>query len=117
MFSVEQKRSISRAVQTVIKSTNHPELPEGEINFSLHVEGAGSGSWADIMNNGRCPTPDVNPHNEQAGGLRVIALTGEQWEALQLCQCRFVETMDSYRRDIREDFDGLHRALYPEMFE
>lgn len=75
MFSVNQKRSISQAVQSILRATNHPELPEGEINFSLHVDGAESWSWADIVNNGRCPTPDVNPHNERAGGLLVTTST------------------------------------------
>ena len=52
MFSVEQKRKIADEVQKVLRATNHPELPAGEIQFSLHVEGAESWSWADIRNNG-----------------------------------------------------------------
>lgn len=53
MFSVKQKREISEAVQRILKDTSHPELPEGEIRFQLHVEGAGKWSWADIKNNGQ----------------------------------------------------------------
>lgn len=65
MFSVRQKREISDAVQKILRATNHPELPEGEIQFILHVEGAESCSWADIRNNGAVLKPGVNPHNEQ----------------------------------------------------
>jgi hypothetical protein len=65
MFSVQQKRDIADAVQAVLRATNHPELPTGEIQFSLHVDGAESWSWADIQNNGAVTTPDVNPHNER----------------------------------------------------
>jgi len=64
MFSVRQKREISDKVQGILRETNHPELPNGEIKFHLHVDGAESGSWADIKNNGDVPNPDVNPYNE-----------------------------------------------------
>jgi hypothetical protein len=64
MFSVQQKREISEAVQRIIRATNHPELPEGEIQFHLHVEGAETWSWADIENNGAVQNPGVNPWNE-----------------------------------------------------
>ncbi len=64
MFSVRQKREIADQVQTILKETNHPELPEGEINFDLHVNGAESWSWADIKNNGAVISPNMNPHNE-----------------------------------------------------
>ena len=64
MFSVAQKRHIAEAVQQILRATNHPELPKGEITFHLHVAGAESWSWADIRNNGAVTTPVVNPHNE-----------------------------------------------------
>ena len=64
MFSVRQKRAISEAVQKVLRETNHPELPKGEINFNLHVDGAENWSWADIQNNGSVDKPSVNLHNE-----------------------------------------------------
>lgn len=65
MFSVRQKREISNAVQNILRATNHPELPEGEIQFSLHVDGKFiDWSWADIRNNGAVNNPDVNPHME-----------------------------------------------------
>ena len=65
MFSVRQKREIADAVQKILRETAHPELPEGEIGFLLHVDGAQSWSWADIRNNGAVLAPGVNPHNER----------------------------------------------------
>lgn len=64
MFSVRQKREIADAVQKILRETNHPELPSGEIQFLLHVNGAESWSWADIKNNGSVTQPSINPHNE-----------------------------------------------------
>ena len=65
MFSMEQKRIISAAVQKILRDTNHPELPSGEIQFSLHVDGAESWCWADIRNNGAVVHPGINPWNEK----------------------------------------------------
>lgn len=65
MFSMKQKREIADSVQKVLRATNHPELPKGEIQFSLHVYGAESWSWADIRNNAAVPNPGVNPWNER----------------------------------------------------
>jgi hypothetical protein len=65
MFSVAQKRAIATAVQLILRETNHPELPDGEIQFLLHVDGAAPWSWADIRNNGAVLNPDVNPWNEE----------------------------------------------------
>ena len=64
MFSVREKRAISDAVQKVLRDTDHPELPDGEIIFRLRVEGAEVWSWAEIRNNGAVMSPSVNPHNE-----------------------------------------------------
>ncbi len=64
MFSVRQKREISDAVQKILRDTGHPDLPEGEIQFSLRVQWAQSWSWADIRNNGAGSNPNINPHNE-----------------------------------------------------
>ena len=65
MFSIAQKRQIADAVQRILRETNHSELPESEIQFSLHVDGAESWSWADIRNNGAVAEPTVNPWNER----------------------------------------------------
>lgn len=64
MFSVRQKREIAAKVQEILRATNHPELPDGEIKFQLFVRGAESWSYADIRNNGAVTNPGVNPHNE-----------------------------------------------------
>ena len=66
MFSVRQKQEIAEKLQEILKDTNHPELPEGEISFQLHVVGAESWSWADIQNNGvyKDKAPSVNKWNE-----------------------------------------------------
>lgn len=67
MFSQRQKQNIAEAVQKILKETNHPELPKGEISFQLHVDGAESWSWADIKNNGfyHFEEPSVNGWNEK----------------------------------------------------
>jgi len=65
MFSVRQKRWISDGVQKLLRATNHPELPPGEITFHLHVDGAEAWSWADIRNNGAIADPGINPWNEK----------------------------------------------------
>jgi len=72
MFSLNQKRIIAEQIQQLLRATNHPELPTGEISFILHVDGAESWSFADIRNNGAVMEPGVNPWNElhdKEGGL------------------------------------------------
>lgn len=70
MFSVQQKRDISDAVQRLLRSTMHPELPTtGEISFSLNVAGAEDWNYAVIKNNGAVGDPGVNPHNELMASL------------------------------------------------
>lgn len=69
MFSVRQKREIADAVQKILRGTNHPELPTGEIQFLLAVEGAEVWSYARIQNNGAVVTPEVNPWNERRDPL------------------------------------------------
>ena len=68
MFSVRQKREIADAVQRILRETNHPELPGGEIEFQLHVMGAATWSYANIRNNGAVTNPTVNPWNEAQAG-------------------------------------------------
>ena len=65
MFSIRQKREIADKIQAILRETNHPELPVGEIQFHLHVYGAESWSWADIRNNGSITNPTINPWNER----------------------------------------------------
>ena len=68
MFSLDEKRKIADEVQKILRETNHPELPDGEISFSLHVDGESNWSWADIKNNGAVTSPGVNPWNEMMTG-------------------------------------------------
>ena len=64
MFSTREKRLIAEEVQQILRATNHPELPSGEIQFLLHVDGGTFISWADIRNNGAVREPEANPWNE-----------------------------------------------------
>ena len=72
MFSVEQKREIANQVQRILRETQHPELPQTEIQFHLHVDGAEWWSWADIKNNGAVTHPAVNPWNERQAERRQV---------------------------------------------
>lgn len=69
MFSLQQKREIADAVQRILRETQHPELPQGEIAFELFVVGAAAWSWACIKNNGAVTNPTVNPWNERQAAL------------------------------------------------
>jgi len=40
MFSTEMKHIIAEKVQKILQETHYSELPKGEINFLLHVDGA-----------------------------------------------------------------------------
>ena len=68
MFSVRQKCEIADKIQQILRETGHPELPEGEMQFRLHVDGADLWSWADIQNNGAVANLGVNHWNEQQDG-------------------------------------------------
>ena len=50
MFSPQQKQEIATKVQHAIQQTLNDELPVGEVNFILHVDGAEYWSWANIRN-------------------------------------------------------------------
>lgn len=104
MFSVQQKRDIADAVQKVLRATNHPELPAGEISFHLHVDGAESRSWADIRNNAAVTNPGVNPWNEMQASAppAVMTLTAEQW-------AKFLDALDNPP----EPNDALRKLMSP----
>ena len=65
MFNVQEKHDIADGIQKLLKATNHPELPKGEIHFTIHVFGEESWSLATIRNNRSVANPIVNPWNEQ----------------------------------------------------
>jgi hypothetical protein len=73
MFSVQQKRDIADQVQALLRATGHPELPDGEISFLLHVDGSQAWSYADIRNNAAVPDPATNPFNEAMVDLARVA--------------------------------------------
>ena len=66
MFSIKQKRMIADAIQKILRDTNHPELPDSEIEFVLRVVGKEPWSFATIKNNGVVINPEknANPWNE-----------------------------------------------------
>lgn len=69
MFSVAQKRAIADAVQKILRETNHPELPAGEIQFVLAVDGAEPWSWASIRNNGAVTEPDISQGSDRCPNM------------------------------------------------
>lgn len=71
MFTREQKHAISEAIQRLLRATGHPALPEGEIQFKLHVRGVTAAHYANIVNNGDVPPPT----GQEPGGLE----TGLGW--------------------------------------
>ena len=70
MFSQSQKQFIATEVEKLLLSLKHPEMPKEKPMFRLHVDGAESWSWADILPNHTFTTanpPAVNPFNEMMG--------------------------------------------------
>jgi len=74
MFSTQLKREIAMKVQAILQETAHEELPNGEIQFILHVDGAEAWSWANIRNNGQrsADVPDWLKQNlsQQLSGIK-----------------------------------------------
>ena len=70
MFSVAQKQQIAGAVEQVLLSFKHPEMPTEKPKFTLRVYGKKDWSWAEITPNwtfNKENPPSINPHNEQRG--------------------------------------------------
>lgn len=68
MFSSEEKKIIADEVEKLLLSFQHPEMPEKNVSFKLHINGKESWSWADIEPNWvfENQLPGVNPWNEHA---------------------------------------------------
>jgi hypothetical protein len=69
MLSSKVKQDVATKVQAILQEIDDDELPQGEINFLLHVDGKEGWSWANIRNNANRDTP-VHPvliRNETAG--------------------------------------------------
>lgn len=60
MLSPKVKKEISDKVQAILQEVNDDELPAGEINFILHVDGAEGWSWANISNESKKHIPAPN---------------------------------------------------------
>lgn len=65
MFSPELKKEIADKVQAILRETCNGELPNSEIQFILHVDGAEDWSWANIRNDAArgLPVPEVLMQN------------------------------------------------------
>lgn len=50
MLSPKVKQEIANKVQAILQQIDDDELPDGEIQFILHVDGAEGWSWANIRN-------------------------------------------------------------------
>lgn len=69
MFSLKEKQHIAAEIEKLLLSLNHPEMPKEKPQFHLHVDGAESWSWADILPNWTFTAknpPAANQFNEQA---------------------------------------------------
>ena len=68
MFSMAQKMQIAQAVEKVLLSFDHPEMPKEKPIFQLRVEGEEAWSWANIEPNwlfdDEHKKAGINPHNE-----------------------------------------------------
>ena len=70
MFSLAQKQKIADAVERLLLSIEHPEMPTEKPEFMLHINGKESWSWADIQPNWKFDDknkPSINPYNEMQG--------------------------------------------------
>ena len=67
MFSFKEKQKIAYAIEKLLLSLSHPEMPNDKPNFSLHVKGKESWSWAVIKPNWTYDEnnkPSINIFNE-----------------------------------------------------
>lgn len=68
MFNIEEKREIATAIENILLSLNHPEMPKEKPKFKIHIDGKESWSFADIEPNwvfddGK-KEMGINPFNE-----------------------------------------------------
>ncbi len=67
MFSIDEKKQIAEAIEKLLLSFNHPEMPLEKPVFELAVLGKEQWSWAKIEPNWKFDEnnkPGVNPWNE-----------------------------------------------------
>lgn len=68
MFSIEEKQQIAGAIEKILLSFKHPEMPTEKPEFTLRVDGKEDWSWAEIKPNWTYNdqnSTSVNPHNEK----------------------------------------------------
>ena len=72
MFSKEDKRIIAARLEEVLLALRHPEMPKERPRFKLHVDGAESWSWADIVPNWTFEdqTAAAKPHRSYVPAVR-----------------------------------------------
>ncbi len=65
MLHSQVKKDIAQEIQVLLRSIVDSELPEGEINFILHIDGKEDWSWANIRNDSHknVPVPDILVQN------------------------------------------------------
>ena len=66
MLSSKVKQELSQKIQELLQEVSDSELPNGEIDFILHVDGKESWSWANIRNNS---SKDIPVPEEIVGNL------------------------------------------------
>ena len=64
MFSVDEKRHIAAEIERLLLSLKHPEMPIEKPRFALHVDGAESWSWADIVGPTTAAEAQEAPHDQ-----------------------------------------------------
>lgn len=67
MFSVQEKQHIAKELEKILLELKHPEMPNEKPNFTLHIDGKASWSWADIKPNW---TIDMEIDNKKRHGRK-----------------------------------------------
>ena len=78
MFSVKEKQAIADTIEKVLLELKHPEMPKDKPDFTLHVNGKESYSFADILPNhtySKKNPPSINPFNELSREI----YEGQKW--------------------------------------
>jgi len=62
MFSMNEKKIIASVIEQTLLTLNHPEMPKEKPEFTLHVKGKDTWSWADIEPNHHYGAKNTNPN-------------------------------------------------------
>ena len=69
MFSKEEKRKIADGIEKILLDLKHPEMPDKNPMFRIHIDGKESWSWAELEPNWTFKSGKpmgINPFNEVA---------------------------------------------------